>query len=289
VNPQSHQTPPGLAAFSVDVEDYFQVEALRHLAPRERWESFEDRIVANTERILDLLSSLDARATFFVLGWAAKRHPALVKMIGNRGHEIASHGFDHELIYNQTADEFRADVRTSRKLLQDLSGQPVIGYRAPSYTIVRRSLWALKVLAEEGYRYDSSIFPIPRRRYGMPGACRWPHRIDLDESLSITEFPLPTVRFGPLNLPATGGAYLRLLPESHQIMAVRSLLRKGRGFVVNIHPWELDPAQPRFRVSRRTRWTHYHNLHLADVRVRRILSLASFRTQREVLESLNLL
>lgn len=289
MEPPPRPGPPSFAAFSADVEDYFQVEALRHLCPRETWDTREDRTAANTERILDLLAHFDARGTFYILGCVARKHPALVRTIRDAGHEIASHGFGHELIYNQTAAEFREDVRSARRLLQDLSGQDVIGYRAPSYTIVHRTLWALPILADEGYRYDSSIFPISRRRYGMPRAPRWPHRIELGATRSIAEFPLPTVRMGPVNLPATGGAYLRLLPEGFQQRAIARMLRRSQPFVVTVHPWELDPGQPRFPVDWRTRWTHYHNIESAECRLRDILSQANFRPQRDVLESLNLL
>ncbi len=278
-----------VAAVSVDVEDYFQVEALRPLCPRERWETFEDRTEANVDRLLDLLARHEARGTFYVLGWTAERHPALVKRIAAAGHEIASHGCDHELIYHQTPEIFRRDVRRARALLQELSGQEVIGYRAPSYTIMPRTWWALSVLAEEGYRYDSSIFPIPRRRYGMPGANRWPHRIALDGGLSIAEFPLPTIRVGPVNLPATGGAYLRILPLAVQRWALSRMLRSRRPFVINVHPWELDPDQPSMPVGRRTRFTHYHNLAHTGERLQSLLALASYRPQREVLQFLGLL
>lgn len=277
------------AAFSVDVEDYFQVEALREICPRSSWEECEDRITASTERVLRLLEAQGARGTFFVLGWVAERHPDLVRRIAAAGHEIASHGSDHELIYNQSPEAFRADVRRARHLLQDLSGQAVIGYRAPSYTIVARTQWALDVLEQEGYRYDSSIFPIARRRYGMPGAPRYPHRIALPEGRSIAEFPLPTVRFGPLNVPATGGAYTRLLPFAFQKWAVRRMLKARRPFILTIHPWELDPEQPRFDVPRRTRWTHYHNLAKTEHRLARLLAMGTFRSLAEILQHIDLL
>ncbi len=285
-------SPPSsgsMAAVSVDVEDYFQVEALKQHCPHSQWDSFEDRTVPNTERLLKILESQSAKGTFFVLGWTAQRHPDLVRRIAAAGHEIASHGYDHELIYNQTPEAFRADVRRARELLQDLSGQEVIGYRAPSYTIMERTLWALRILAEEGYRYDSSIFPIARRRYGMPRANRWPHRIRLDDRYSIAEFPLPTVRIGPLNMPATGGAYLRLLPLSFQRWALGRMLRAGRPFVLNVHPWEFDPEQPRLPVGLRTRWTHYHNIHVAERRLSSLLSLGRFGTQAGVLEKRGLI
>lgn len=292
--PQGGRPPmPGtgrpLAAFSTDVEDYFQAEALREFCPRDRWHTLDDRCVANTERLLALLERLGVRGTFYVLGWIGMRHPELVRRIAGLGHEVASHGTNHELIYRQTPEEFRADVRDARRLLQDLSGQPVEGYRAPSYTIVERTRWALTVLAEEGYLYDSSVFPIRRRRYGIAGAPRHPTRETLPDGRTLVEFPLPAVRLGPLNLPATGGAYLRLLPLGFQAWAVRDLLKSGYAVALNFHPWELDPGQPRFPVRLRTRWTHYHNLDTAEARLESILRLAPFRTQREILGELGLL
>jgi polysaccharide deacetylase family protein (PEP-CTERM system associated) len=278
-----------LAAFSVDVEDYFQVEALREFCPRAQWGSAEDRTVANTERLLSILEARSTRGTFFILGWTARCHPELVRRIAAAGHEVASHGSEHELVYRQSPDEFREDVRGARRLLQDLSGQEVAGYRAPSYTIMARTQWALRILVEEGYRYDSSIFPIARRRYGMPRAQRWPHRIPVDERRSIAEFPLPTVRFGPLNVPATGGAYLRLMPLRYQLWAVHRMLKARAPFVLNVHPWELDPTQPRFPVDLRTRWTHYHNLAKAEARLASLLAAGRFQSLREVLERLGLL
>lgn len=281
--------PHSLAAFSADVEDYYQVEALRACCPRERWTEFEDRVVANTTRVLDILREHDARGTFFILGCVAERHPDLVAKIASAGHEVGSHGYGHELIYRMAPEEFRNDVRRTRALLQELSGQEVIGYRAPSYTIMKRTLWALPILVEEGYRYDSSVFPIARRRYGIPGAPRWPHRWNLGQGKDIAEFPLTTSRYGPINIPTTGGAYLRLLPFPLQRESVRRLLRNNRPVVLNIHPWELDPDQPRLRVSVRTRWTHYHNLDCTERRIRALLGLGRYRAQVDVLTTLGLL
>jgi polysaccharide deacetylase family protein (PEP-CTERM system associated) len=281
--------PSRLAAFSTDVEDYYQAEALRPFFPRATWDGLADRTEANVERILTILAEHRVRGTFFVLGWTAERHPGLVRRIAAEGHEVASHGYDHELIYRQSVEAFRADVRRARALLQDLSGQEVYGYRAPSYTIVHRTRWALAVLAEEGHRYDSSVFPIRRRKYGIPDAPREPYRIDDAGSRGLIEFPLPAVRFGPLNVPATGGAYLRLLPMAFQAWAVRRLLGEGKAVVLNVHPWELDPDQPRLPVGPRTRWTHYHNLDRAEGRLRTLLALAPFRSQGDVLGELGLL
>lgn len=277
-----------MAAFSVDLEDYFQAEALRSFFPRDRWDSAEDRTEANTDRLLDLLDECGTRGTFFILGWTAERHQGLVRRIADRGHEIASHGYAHELIYRQDAATFRDDIRRARRLLQDLSGQPVCGYRAPSYTIVTRTLWALEILAEEGHSYDSSIFPIRRRKYGIPDAIRTPHRIPLAGGRSLAEFPLPTVRMGFLNMPATGGAYLRLLPLGFQKWAVERAVQEGRPLVLNIHPWELDPGQPRFAVPIRTRFTHYWNLGKSVSRLRVLLGLTGFRSICDVLGHLGL-
>jgi polysaccharide deacetylase family protein (PEP-CTERM system associated) len=282
-------TPPSLAAFSTDVEDYFQAEALRRFCPREKWGSFEDRTEASTERLLAILAAHSIRGTFFVLGWTAERHPDLVRRIAAAGHEIGSHGSDHELIYRQSPEAYRQDIRRARELLRELSGQEVIGYRAPSYTIMTRTLWALPILAEEGYRYDSSIFPIARRRYGMPRANRWPHRLRIDDRLALAEFPLPTIRVGPLNLPATGGAYLRLLPLGIQQWSVKRMLRRRQPFVLTIHPWELDAAQPRFPVGGRTRWTHYHNLAASAGRLESLLALGHYRPIVEVISDLGLI
>ncbi len=278
-----------VAAFSVDVEDYFQVEALRDFCPRSAWSSFEDRVEQSTDRILEVLDAHSCSGTFFTLGWVAKAHPQLVKRIAAAGHEIASHGFEHELVYSQSPDDFRDDIRRAKILLEDLSGQEVIGYRAPSYTIMARTLWALSILAEEGYRYDSSIFPIARVRYGMPSANRWPHTMQLENGGSIAEFPLPTIRVGPLNLPATGGAYLRLMPLALQRWAVKRMVAGGRAFVLNLHPWELDPDQPRFPVGWRTRLTHYHNLASNENRLNTLLELANFRPLAEVLSYMELI
>ena len=275
-------------AFTVDVEDYFHAEALRPHCPREAWDTLESRVEANTDRLLSILAARGVQGTFFVLGWVADRHPDLVRRIAAGGHEVASHGQAHELITRQEPAAFREDVRRARARLQELSGQEVLGYRAPCYTVTARTRWALAVLAEEGHRYDSSIFPIRRRRYGIPDAPRVPHRLPAEEG-GIAEFPLPTVRGLGVNVPATGGAYLRLLPLAFQERAVRRLLARDMPVALNIHPWELDPDQPRFPVAPRTRWTHYHHLADTERRLGRILDLAPARTMAEVLRELGLL
>jgi polysaccharide deacetylase family protein (PEP-CTERM system associated) len=193
------------------------------------------------------------------------------------------------LVYNQDPAAFRADVRRTRGLLEDLTGCGVYGYRAPSYTIVESTQWALSILADEGYLYDSSIFPIHRRRYGMPRAPRWPWRMSLPDGRGLAEFPLPTIRCGLFNLPASGGAYLRLLPFALQRWALGRMRDSRRPFVLTIHPWELDPEQPRFPVGLRTRWTHYHNLDRTTPRLETLLSTDAYRPLIEVLQELDLL
>jgi len=271
---------------SVDTEDYFQAEALRDFFPRGSWDQAEDRTEVNVRQLLDLLDEFGIKGTFFILGWTANRHRDLVRRISDMGHEVASHGYNHELIYRQDTATFRDDVRNARQLLQDLSGQPVAGYRAPSYTIVRKTMWALEILAEEGHTYDSSIFPIKRLKYGIPDAPRRPHRIHFPSGTSIIEFPLPTVRLGLLNLPATGGAYLRIFPMWFQRWAVIQHIQNQVPLVLNVHPWELDPGQPRLKLSQRTRLIHYHNLGQTVDRLRSLLSLGGFRPVLHVLQDL---
>src|SRR5579884_1501291 len=201
-----------LNAFSVDVEDYFQVAALASAIPRDSWARRESRVERNTQVLLDLLAERGIRGTFFVLGWIAERHPALVKRIAAAGHEVASHGFSHQLIYTQTPGEFREETSRSKRLLEDLVGAAVIGYRAASFSITRRSLWALDVLIDLGFRYDSSIFPIRHDRYGIPGAAPEPGALEAPSGRSIVEFPMSAATFLGVKVPVSGGGYFRLLP-----------------------------------------------------------------------------
>jgi len=190
-------------AMSIDVEDYFHVSVFDGIVPRSQWDTMESRVVRNTERLLDIFDEFEVHSTFFVLAWVGERHPELVKTIAARGHEVASHGYAHRLVYDQTRAAFRDDVRRAKAILEDASGRRVIGYRAPSYSITPRSLWALDILIEEGYAYDSSIFPIRHDRYGIPVSDRRPYRIDR-VGRSIIEVPASTARLGPLNFPVAG-------------------------------------------------------------------------------------
>ena len=258
-------------AMSIDVEDYFHVSAFDGLVPRSEWERMESRVCRNTERLLDIFTEFDTTATFFVLGWVAERFPALVRSIVARGHEIASHGYAHRLVYDQTPAAFRADVRRARSLLEDSSGQRVVGYRAPSYSITPRSLWALDILIEEGYEYDASIFPIRHDRYGIPVSARRPYRIDRPVG-AIIEVPGSTTRVGPLNLPIGGGGYFRLLPYGWTRWGIGRVNRiEGAPAVFYLHPWEIDPDQPRLPASRMSQFRHYRHLEDTESRLRSLL------------------
>ncbi|HMI32352.1 MAG TPA: XrtA system polysaccharide deacetylase [Candidatus Limnocylindrales bacterium] len=262
-------------ALSVDVEDYFQVQAFAGRVSREDWPSFAPRVESNVQRLLDLFDESGARGTFFVLGWIARRHPALVRLIAERGHEVASHGVTHRMISELSPAEFRAEAVDSRLMLEDLSGSRVIGFRAPSYSINRNTLWALEVLRDTGYAYDSSVYPIRRRRYGYPEGPVIPARIPAG-SRDIAEFPLPTIPLGPLRIPVLAGAYLRLMPAWVSLAATMYHRHSNVPLVVNVHPWEIDPEQPSVGFSRLSKWTHYARLGRTEEILRRVLRRGRF-------------
>jgi len=266
-----------LNAFTVDVEDYFQVSAFERHVSREQWGQFESRVVRNTHRMLALLSRHNVQATFFVLGWVAERHPQLVRDIHGSGHEIASHGYWHRMIYRQSPEEFRSDLRLSRDVLEGILGVRVAAYRAPSFSITKRSLWALEILVEEGFRVDSSIFPIHHDRYGIPGARTVIHERTTPAG-PIWEFPPAVARFGQFNVPVSGGGYFRFFPLSWTLRWLTRINRAGHErFVFYVHPWEIDPGQPRMRqASRRSRFRHYLNLARTERRLDALLRQVPF-------------
>lgn len=261
---------------SVDVEDYFHVSALASVAPRERWAHFECRVEANTDRLLEIFERTGVTATFFVLGWVAERFPSLVGRIAAAGHEVASHGYWHQLVYELTPASFGEDVRRTKELLEDQCGAAVLGYRAPSYSITRQSLWALDVLLETGYRYDASIFPIHHDRYGIPDAPRHAHALTRPHG-QLAEVPPATVRLGAFNLPMSGGGYFRLLPYAWTRWGIAHInAHERQPAVFYLHPWELDPSQPRLPVSGLSRLRHYRNLHLTGERLEQLLGEFAF-------------
>jgi polysaccharide deacetylase family protein (PEP-CTERM system associated) len=263
---------------TIDVEDYFHVSVFDGIVPRSSWESLESRVCRNTERLLDIFDEYGVRSTFFMLGWVAERHPQLVRTIVERGHEVASHGYAHRLVYDQTPDTFREDVRRAKGVIEDAAGVKVGGFRAPSYSVTPRSLWALDVLIEEGYRYDASIFPIRHDRYGIPVSPREPFYVERRAG-GLVEVPGSTVRFGPLNLPVAGGGYFRLLPYAWTRWGIARLNTvERRAAVFYLHPWEIDPDQPRLPAGWLGRLRHYRNLAATESRLRALLTEFEFGT-----------
>ena len=282
--------PAVVNAFSIDVEDYFQVAALAPVVPRDSWPTWEYRAERNTEVILNLLEERRTRGTFFVLGWCAERSPALVKRIAAAGHEIACHGFSHQLIYSQTEAVFREETRRSKQFLEDTIGAGVTGYRAASFSITRQSLWALDVLIDCGFEYDSSVFPIRHDRYGIPGAARDPGVITAPSGRTIVEFPMSAASFFGVRVPVSGGGYFRLLPYGVTRAGLKQINEQtGQPFTFYLHPWEVDPRQPRLKASAFSRFRHYNNLHKTEPRLRKLLRDFAFSTMRDVLESRGLL
>jgi len=272
-------------AMTCDLEDYFQVANLEGVVGRGQWASMPSRLAASTDRVLGLFAEAGIRATFFVLGWNAEREPEVVRRVAAAGHEIASHGYAHRPIFEQSPDEFRADVRRAKALLEDLVGEPVLGYRAPTFSITERSRWAIDVLAEEGYRYDSSIFPIRHDRYGIPTAPRFLHTVAGANGRTLTEFPPTTFRLLGCNLPVAGGGYLRLFPVLFIAAALRRVSRQGHPVIVYFHPWELDPEQPRLAVRGLKRFRHYVHLGRTAAKLRYLLRRLDFTTARAVVEA----
>jgi len=271
-------------ALSVDVEEYFHAvifqEGTRDLGPR----SLESRVEGSVDRVLRLLRDHETRASFFVVGEVAAAHPAMVRRIADEGHEIACHGYRHELVSRQTPDAFRADVRRAKALLEDVTGQRVIGYRAPNFSIGQAQRWAYSVLVEEGFCYDSSTYPIRHDRYGDPRAPRFPHPIPHDGSAPLIEFPIGTARVAGVNLPIGGGGYFRLLPVGLIRRAIRRTnARERQPIMFYFHPWELDPGQPRLAMPWRMRFRHYVGLEREEAKLSRLLRGVRFTTARRIL------
>lgn len=268
--------------FTIDLEEYFQVSAFQSRVARSDWGRFESRVAAQVAQLLELLDRHDARATFFVLGWVAERHADLIRTISRAGHEIASHGWDHARVTDQTPRQFRASIRRTKETLEAIAGSPVLGFRAPSFSIVRGREWAFDVLIDEGYRYDSSLFPIrrPGGGYGYPGGSADPHRLERPGG-DLVEIPPTTLQWCGMRLPAAGGAYFRLLPYSLVQAAFRQCERRGVPGTFYIHPWEVDPEQPRLRVPWFTRLRHYGGLRRTTQQLARLLTEFRFTAIRD--------
>lgn len=276
-------------AMTVDVEDYFHVAALAKSIPRDRWDSMEYRAEESTRRLLRLFADYDIKATFFVLGWVARRSPELVREIHAEGHEIACHGMSHELVYGQTPKVFGRETADAKKLLEDLVGTAVKGYRAASWSITQKSLWALDIIYELGFAYDSSIFPIRHDRYGIPGASQHPGVLKTPRGYQLVEFPPSTVSIPFARLPVAGGGYFRLLPYEVTRAGLRRVNASGHPFIFYLHPWEVDPEQPRVPASWLSRFRHYTNLDQTESRLKRLLGEFRCSTASAVLSEIGLL
>jgi polysaccharide deacetylase family protein (PEP-CTERM system associated) len=274
-----------LNAMTVDVEEHFQVSAFENTIPRDEWGAFPSRVEPNTSRLLDLFDEVQVKATFFVLGWVAERHGELVRRIATRGHEVACHGYSHRLVYTQTPAEFKEETVRAKALLQDLTGSSVRGYRAASFSIGRKNLWALDVLAEAGFEYDSSLFPVVHDRYGIPGAPRHAFIMKTRSGGRLVEVPPSTIRWGRLVVPFGGGGYLRLFPAGWTRWALGRLNDRERmPAVVYVHPWETDPGQPRVAAPWRSRFRHYVGLDTTLPKLRDLASRYRFGTMVSLID-----
>src|SRR3990172_5921277 len=270
-------------ALTIDVEDYFMVTAFSDVVKTEDWSKYESRVENNTLQILDIFDEYEVKATFFTLGWVAEHYPKLVREIHTRGHEVASHGYNHRLAYDLSPKEFREDTKKSKSIIEDVIGKTVTGYRAASYSIMKRSLWVLDILIEEGFTYDSSIFPIYHDRYGLPGAERFPHIINRNGG-RLYEFPPSTYRVIGLNIAISGGGYLRLLPLCITKSAIKRINEKeNQPAIIYIHPWEIDPHQPKLNGRWRSKLRHRINLNSTLPKLKTFLKEFQFKPLSEFL------
>lgn len=280
------ESPRPKHIMSVDVEDYFMVEAFARTVKRSSWESWPSRVADNTKKILDLFDRYQVKGTFFIVGWVAEKFPALVRDIHSRGHELSCHSYWHRTVYSLTPDEFRKDTRDAVRAVEDAAGVKVHGYRAPSWSITKSCLWALDILAEEGFTYDSSIYPIRHDLYGVPGAQRFPYLQRCTNGRVLQEFPPTTVRLLGQNLPGAGGGYLRIFPMSYTNWVFRKFERDyGEQVVVYIHPWEVDPEQPRISHSFKSTVRHYTGLESTAKKLETLLSHYPFESYAQLQQS----
>lgn len=269
---------------TVDVEDYFHVSAFASTIDRQQWGSLQPRVESNTRRMQELFAARGIRATFFVLGWVAERYPALVREIAAAGHEVGCHGYSHTLVYDQTPDAFRDETRRAKQVLEDVIGARVRGYRAASFSITARNPWALDVLAETGFEYDSSVAPMRHDIYGWPDGPQVPGRITTPSGASIVEFPVMLARWGGSRVPVAGGGYFRILPYRLVTAGLRQINRRQQQpFFFYLHPWEIDPGQPRVAAGLKSRLRHYTGLARCESRMQRLMDEFRFGAMEDVL------
>ncbi len=278
-------------AMTIDVEDYFQVSALAEKIHPEDWDRIPCRVERNTEKLLEIFSEHNVKATFFILGWIGERYPNLVNQIHSEGHEVASHGYSHQLVYNQSQKLFREETKKSKNILEDITCEAVEGYRAASYSITPSSRWALDILCELGFTYDSSLFPVKHDRYGMPDANPHPHILTTPKGQEITEFSLTSLNLLGYRVPIAGGGYFRLFPYwLTEVFWRRFLKQEGVPATFYLHPWEIDPDQPKVNgLSLPSRFRHYNNLQVTEGRLHNMLNDFEFTTMKKVLEAQGLL
>ena len=280
---------------TIDVEDYFQVSAFENIVKKDNWDTYPSRVVQNTRKILSILDEHNVKATFFILGWTAEKHPQLVKEISAKGHEICCHSYYHRLVYDLTPEEFYQDTKKAKDILEQITGKEVVGYRAPSYSITQKSLWAIKILCDLGFKYDSSVFPIHHDRYGIPDAPRYPfiwnttgeeptiyNKSDpeglAEHQQTLKEYPISTALLFGRKLPVSGGGYFRLFPYWLTQKALHTInTQEKKNFIFYMHPWEFDPEQPRFNnASAFSKFRHYNNLDKTTSRFTQLLKDFSF-------------
>lgn len=271
----------GLNVLSIDCEDWFQGLEI----DIGDWHRFESRIEKSLPKLLSLLEEKGTKATFFILGYVAERCPGLVKEIARRGHEVGCHGYSHQFVFKQSPEEFRREMEKSLEILEKLSGQKIVSYRAPFFSITQSSLWALEDLADLGILFDSSIFPVINYRYGIPQAPRFPHWIGMKNGAKILEFPISTLRILGKNIPIAGGAYFRIFPYRFIKAGIKNLNKKKLPVIFYLHPWEIDPEHPRINLPRRVSLTHYYNLSGTEEKFKRLLKDFEFSTLKKVLEN----
>ena len=270
-------------ALTIDVEEHFQVSAFNASVERERWDEQASRVEANTRRVLDLFDRHGRKGTFFLLGWVVERYPALARDVVARGHEVACHGYSHQLIYSQTPELFAEETRRSRELIEQAAQVKVRGYRAASFSITDASRWALDVLVDAGFEYDSSMYPVKHDLYGIDVAARGPHRVQAPNGGSIIEFPMTTCPIAGMSVPVSGGGYFRLYPYSLTRTLLSRVNAAGEPFVFYLHPWEIDPDQPRIAAGWKSRFRHYTNLRSCETKLARLLGDFEFAPMRDVI------
>lgn len=260
---------------TIDVEDYFQVAAFEKVIQPSQWNSYPSRVERNTKKILEIFGTYKVKATFFIVGWTAEQYPSMVKEIASHGHQIACHSYRHQKIYHQTLEEFRQDTKKAKNILEDITGQPIIGYRAPTYSITKKSLWALDILEELGFKWDSSIFPILHDNYGIPDAPRFTYKLPNHD---LIEYPITTALIFGRKIPVAGGGYFRILPYWFTRMALKKINQQEKQPVIfYLHPWEVDPNQPKIdHAGWKSRFRHYHNLGRTEERLHYLLQEFQF-------------